>query len=598
MSAINAATRAYLTDYLKSPAGFAVMLSAPWGAGKTYFIRDYFEAEEPRNHLLVSLFGVGDRKGIERAIALELFNGADGEVLERFGNGAADVLKKLTGVNLTVRLEDLARTRLPKTLIFDDLERSGLNPPDLLGALNGFVERDGKHVILLTNEAKLFEDGDAREVKEKTVGITLPIEPDFDAAFPSLIKTVSETGRAFLQAQQEQIRDVFATAGFDNLRSLGQALWEFDRLFQAASERQRGNAEGMAVLLRHYLIFCLEYKAGTIDGAVMRARDAFSTKRDDPLQKKLQDLSQKYSVQSLGYGRAGSDFPTDLALRTIIEGAVLPTSVQEAIKRTPLFREADTELPWRSLWSARWRSKNDVEVCYKDVVGDLSEGKFRNPFEALHIFSTFLSLREAGIETRNVDAIVKLAKAYFGKMLDGDLVFDNADTRLDLQGWAEPFESYDGLGYPVGESARAADFRRIWHEFAKARAKAAHRILAREAHGLAKRLCKNPDEAMLDLLLNGRQAARFASVPVLAEIATSEMVTEIFCASPFGLRKVSSLLKQRLQPLRPELEPERAWLARVKSDLDAKAEDLDTFAKWQLAPFQNALAEILQNTDE
>ncbi|MCX8510102.1 MAG: P-loop NTPase fold protein [Rhodobacteraceae bacterium] len=70
----NAATRAYLTDYLNRPdPGFAVLLAAPWGAGKTHLVKHVIAERKGEKPLLVSLFGVRSADDIYDAIGRALF---------------------------------------------------------------------------------------------------------------------------------------------------------------------------------------------------------------------------------------------------------------------------------------------------------------------------------------------------------------------------------------------------------------------------------------------------------------------------------------------------------------------------------------------
>lgn len=66
MSDTNKAAEQYLKHYCEDERQFhyAVMLSGPWGAGKTYFIKKFL-AEHQIKHLYVSLYGMTSTGEIE-----------------------------------------------------------------------------------------------------------------------------------------------------------------------------------------------------------------------------------------------------------------------------------------------------------------------------------------------------------------------------------------------------------------------------------------------------------------------------------------------------------------------------------------------------
>jgi hypothetical protein len=177
MPSLNFSTQAYLDQYLsKKDPGFAVMVTAPWGAGKTHLIKaliDKFEDDKP---LYISLFGVGTRAEFDRAIVRAFWPKSNGEVA-KLGRQLKNALSGMSffgnSANLNnVDLTEIIMTKLPGTLIFDDLERATLPATEILGAINNFIEHEAKRVVLLANEANFWNDKSIKE-KEKVVGLIL-----------------------------------------------------------------------------------------------------------------------------------------------------------------------------------------------------------------------------------------------------------------------------------------------------------------------------------------------------------------------------------------------------------------------------------------
>ncbi len=609
MSAVNSVAEAYLNDYLAKPSpGFAVLLSAPWGAGKTHFIRAFLDKrsqpkEAPQDHLYVSLFGVQGARDIDRAIGLARFNGQDAQTAEKAGKVFADVVKHFFGADFSVRIEDVARINLPSLRVFDDLERTSMEPSEVLGAVHGLVEHEQKHVILLCNEDKLFDADAAREIKEKTIGITLPIEPDFDAAFPAMLEVLSGRATSFLEGQKDLIRHVFETADHKNLRSLSQALWDFARVLQVMTDEQIKKEAALAALFRDYLILALEYKAGTIDADALAARDGlFMKENQTEPQEKMCAVATKHRNEDLKYGREfgrfGGALPTDLALQVIARGAVTEELVQRHLGSLSAFQDQQDEPAWRTIWWARWRTRAQVDEAYAQVLDQLSRREITDPFMALHVFSTLIELRTPRIEPRSISEIEQAAKDYFFGMEDKDILKVSEDIRVEIRGWEHPPHSYAGLTYPSLDDDLREAFRRIWDGFVRARTEAANRELEEDAANLLGTLTDDPDSLILDLMFNNQRTPKWGLAPVLAQIPVEDFVDRVLDVSMEKQRTLLSILKDRLQRYRPELEPEVKWLEGVEKLLCNKLSELDDFRKWQAEPFVEGVSKLVQENKQ
>ena len=221
-SAAHGVLRAYLA--LEEP-GYALLIDAPWGAGKTHFIQHH-SGKSPDELRYVTLNGVADEAGFRRAILKDSLQ-AD---LLTTGTALAQTLSKLAKVDGLGQLasdyaEEALLRALPPTLVFDDLERATLPPEQLLGLINDYVEHQGKRVILLVNsEAHARKDAFLAR-KEKIVGRTITITPDVTAALPAFLAKITEgKGRKYLEAQTDLITDVFRQSDHGNLRLLRNAL--------------------------------------------------------------------------------------------------------------------------------------------------------------------------------------------------------------------------------------------------------------------------------------------------------------------------------------------------------------------------------------
>ena len=125
----NSHVRAYLEAYLKrKDPGHAILLTAPWGAGKTHLAQRLMKGKDA---LYVSLFGVKDSDDIDRAILLRRMNLLDNAWSKGIGRVGAVAWKYLKMPEL--KPAEFAKLALPGTLVFDDLERTNMPVGELAG---------------------------------------------------------------------------------------------------------------------------------------------------------------------------------------------------------------------------------------------------------------------------------------------------------------------------------------------------------------------------------------------------------------------------------------------------------------------------------
>lgn len=164
----------YILQYLKKDkTKTAIMLTGEWGSGKSYYIENElvpFLKEQKVTAVVVSLYGLSDISTISKSIYMELRMGtwakkqsetvATGKII------AKNVLKNITGlVGINLELTDADLEKIyesidlkDKLLIFEDVERSNVDITNILGYVNGLVERDGVKVLLITNEEEILKE--------------------------------------------------------------------------------------------------------------------------------------------------------------------------------------------------------------------------------------------------------------------------------------------------------------------------------------------------------------------------------------------------------------------------------------------------------
>jgi hypothetical protein len=262
----------YILHYItEDKTRSAIMLTAPWGTGKSYYIQNELIPflRDNGNHkcIVVSLYGLNELAEISRNIYLEMRNKKVANLLndkilkklpqklasgsKEIGNASCGygktVLKGLAGkigIDIKISDKDLAKIYSSidlsdKLIAFEDLERSKIDINEVLGYVNNLVEQDGVKVLLVANEdeimkyeplviddannegtAKLYDEitnhknrdftestEEYLKTKEKAVSDTINFEEDYYVAVKNIINSF-ESGYLSRFAEDNEITDI------------------------------------------------------------------------------------------------------------------------------------------------------------------------------------------------------------------------------------------------------------------------------------------------------------------------------------------------------------------------------------------------------
>lgn len=207
----------------------AIMLNGSWGIGKSYYIKNelinHFKKisvdrgvdREKRkryknNIVIVSLYGlnsVGEiskdiylqlrllkrlYKIISKPSELEMISIIACKTLFRNSDSKLDLSQSVKDIEKFYKSIDLNN----KLIILEDMERSNIDPIDILAFANSLVEHGNSKVVLVGNESE-FKNGETSTVKyelikEKTVGDTINFYPsNINDAIEKIMKSYGNT---------------------------------------------------------------------------------------------------------------------------------------------------------------------------------------------------------------------------------------------------------------------------------------------------------------------------------------------------------------------------------------------------------------------
>lgn len=243
-----------IVSYLNMETSGALMLSGEWGCGKTYFIKNklfpYLVKETTINPIIVSLFGIENKKELPQRILSAFFDKKSGSITKAVnkivkGLEAISFVQDFVDTKELLYNSDIFIKLLPQDLLicFDDFERKSVNitSDDLFGFINELVENNNFKIIVIANEEKI----ETINYKEKVIEKTLGFEPSISEVFNDFVKSKnnilftkyineSEIVNKFLNINSEYKSDTefpCLVREFRNLRTLKFILNHFNEVF-------------------------------------------------------------------------------------------------------------------------------------------------------------------------------------------------------------------------------------------------------------------------------------------------------------------------------------------------------------------------------
>lgn len=304
----------YILHYLtEDKTKSAIMLTGPWGTGKSYYIQNelkpFLEKKENGGHscVIVSLYGLKDTAEISKSIYLGTrmkFLTAASEKSTTVTFAGETIIKGIAGafgVDLSVSERSLKRLYASvnltgKLVVLEDLERSGIDILEVLGYVNNLVEQDGVKVLLVANEEeliqytplkvstkadlertemldritghrdRLFTDSTIAylKVKEKTISDTIEFEEDYQTAIREIVQMFdNETLNKFSTIESiKDILDIMLHCQSYNLRSFIFACQKTNDIFSSLDEKYLSDENFVQAVFIGILSFVLKQKNG------------------------------------------------------------------------------------------------------------------------------------------------------------------------------------------------------------------------------------------------------------------------------------------------------------------------------------------------
>lgn len=394
------------------------MLEGPWGAGKTYFIRNYFQerSNDSSEYLYASLFGVKSADDINSQFFAQIYPALSGKkvramtgfllrtvnIAGRVVSGSDAVIKSDSESirDMLIRLEN-------KILVFDDLERCPMPLTEVMGIINNYVEHDKLKVILIAAEDEIPE-GHQREYerrKEKLIGKTIRVISDPSHVLRKFAgQLTSDAAKKTIERAEAVILDIIGNK--PNFRSLRATLQDFDRLVKLADPKLSQNPLAIERVALYLVATGIEIRRGNISasflvklpklvGLSLFPRGAEKELTED--EAKALYLRDKY--QSVAW--SDPVVPPAALADLFATGSFDVEGTNLFIAAHLLIAGPEQTPAWRRLWSFSDAPRSDYDAARAELLEQLHARKLTHPGEILHAVGVTLRLRGLGDDILN-----------------------------------------------------------------------------------------------------------------------------------------------------------------------------------------------------
>lgn len=560
----------YLDDSVESE--YAVMLSAPWGAGKTHFIKSYLDAraaglppKEQPGYLYASLYGVASVGAIHDQFFAQAHPHLSSKASRIIGSALSGAIEKFGGMKGT---DLLARDMLLKLdgniLVIDDLERCSMKVPDILGFINSFVEHEKLKVIILANEEEISGKEGYERQKEKLVGKTIQVRADPTEVLDMLTARLrTHLVREVVTRERTALLATFNGSTHPNYRNLRAILEDFERLVEAVDVRLRDKPEAMKQLLLYMIATGGESRSGALDREAFRLlrTNQFSTallsnKEKSPADKQLDQLKSRYPEVKWTDPIVSPEYLSEL----FSTGKINADKINEGLARHPEVAGHAAIPAWRLLWDWTRLSKSEYGKAKTAFLSQLNERSMVHPGLILHAAGIIISLRQFGDPVLGEDCS---AEEYFSDYVSCLLNLNTLQVGTGMFGLGGT--GAFGLGY---SSSDTPEFKAIFNMMKKASDEVSRRQMQAIAGGYVEQLAGSADNYS-SLYEYGVQDGNYAATPFLQLIDAKEFAKLLIINSCSNDQLFASLIKRYEHDFmsRKALADEYDWTDSLKAEL-------------------------------
>lgn len=589
----NKYTKEYINYYLSltTEPQYAIMLKGAWGSGKTWFIErildEYKQIHTEFKFLKVSLYGINSIEQIEDEFYRQLHPVLSNKALIFGANVLKNTLKAsikidLTGDNKpdldvntsvpTINLSEFSRKPDGFVLVFDDIERTGIDLPLLFGYINHFVEVNGYKAILVANEDEIIKNelriknndeensGDYQRTKEKLVGKTFEVSSDLHSACKVFLRVISSSQIAnIFKADIKTIEELYLSANYNNLRHLRQFFLDVQRITSLMGVKYVQNEDFMRVFCQQLLIFSMEYRGGNL------SYEDFNSigKVNYGMYLGGKNIASKYDMIVKKYASPVlADKLLDGELwRELIHDGKVTNDLLAQLDITRFFRNTDSQA-WEYLWNYRELNENILNEQYSIARDNLFSGKITSIGELLMTASILLEMAKEGLTKDIVHDIIDETKLQIDIYYKG---LGPKDIHKEYAQWHyNEYRAWRGMGFLDRDSE---DFKLILEHIKEAKKKRFDASLSEFAAQFSDELQRGKFTFLSELSQSHKSELNLHDLPFLHLVDPGIFIENYRKLDPVIMQKLSFSLRSRYsdESSRKRLTEEYNWLVSLNA---------------------------------
>jgi hypothetical protein len=561
-----------------------------------------------KKFLYVSLYGLDTLSAIDEAIFQELHPlwGSEqvrivGNIIKGFLNGSLKIDLNGTGKDIAswnIKIPDLPRkvkdSNKKKTnkrvLVFDDLERCSINISNLLGYINQFVEHQNPGIIILADESKI-SDKDYLNFKEKLVGKSFNVVPDFENALKSFASEVKEPIiEKFVCDHIDFIKDLYSTkANRENLRTLRNMVLDLKRIFIYFPSKAKENPEILKDIFKFLMLFSIEissakikssdiaklvheYKSLYVSRSLKATLGNSSSNKSDEIDK---DVDEKI-IKDIAQENYDLYFKFDLYNvfsskewweKFFDKGLIYSEELTANILSKYFPDDKDTP-NWRKLYYWRKLSDEKFKDLLSTVEAEYENKKFNDIGEVKHVFGIFLDLSDEQIINIGKEDILQSAKDYIDHLNNINKVPPSQISIL----YEKVQDSFDNT---VFASFNSPEFQQFSSYVDSIQESVRIKQLPDDAKKLIDIMISDQRKFYQMICLNNDVDSEYCTVPIFNQIDINHFTSKLFSMLPDDQSFVLLTLKERYKVINEknkDLLSEIVWLKKLQECIVKESE--------------------------
>lgn len=571
-----------LDHYVSAPddPGYAVLIDGPWGVGKTYYVKKYFDTRSRHEQapIYVSLYGIESVDQFDQALLHGAYPILSWRTTKLVGRLAMAAMKYVS-IDLNASAKELLDKPDKRIIIIDDLERCAMNVSMTLGYINQLVEHDGNKIVIIAHEGELAQITGYDQIREKVIGKSLKFQSAISEVIEHFMDAIPEEQlRIILKRNATKLVDIVNNATCGNFRILKQTIWDLCRLLRCLEQNRLSNREGVDALVSIYSVFSCELRAGSLKSGDLEGRRARLW--SGRLAKKEEDRNDLYYVAKR-HPYVEIDDPIlsdDLLNDLLIHGIFNKITINDCLSRSSYYLVDDTEASWITLWYVFRRNNDQLEAAQRDFMSEFSQRKYDRPEEILHVCGIRLWLTSIGMVDGNLMEAIEDCKSYV----------DDLKSQSRLKG--KPIGKYENLWHGSGlvyQHRDTAEFREIF-EYVEMRRNEVARDSYHEIVANLRKMLEADVGKFVEVLSNANDGpSAYRRIPILRDWAAEDFISILLTKSAAELESVFSCIKHRYEydELHGELKAEVDWLEQVREHIACKINLLPPWGRFRFSKY-------------